>query len=140
MSFAELLESIGSRKLDRLQAAISVIHKLRLSAELERELKVARSTVEGLQRLENLRDAILLLDATALAEIRRYTQPPPLVHDVVVAVLLLLGHDEGQTRVGQHFFVQRTTHSRLAASQESVALAEHLIHLVMGHLYSTLLR
>lgn len=104
MSFSELLESIRSRKLNRLQEAISVIHKLRLSTELEKELKVACSTVEGLQRLENLRDAILLLDATALAEVRRYAQPPPLVHDIMIAVLLLLGHDEGQTRVSNSLY------------------------------------
>lgn len=103
--FTELLESIRSRKLDRLQGVISIIHKLRLSTKLEEELKVAHSTVEGLQRLENLqRDAILLLDATALAEVRRYTQPPPLVHDIMIAVLLLLGHDEGQTRVSSSLF------------------------------------
>ena len=39
------------------------------------------------------------MDANTMLEIRRYASPPPLVHEVMVAALLLLGDHEELTRV-----------------------------------------
>ena len=39
------------------------------------------------------------MDAKTMMEIRRYASPPPLVHEVMVAALLLLGDHEELTAV-----------------------------------------
>lgn len=46
-----------------------------------------------------LRYRILQMETRTMTEIRNYRTPPDVVHEVMVAALLLLGHHEEKTRV-----------------------------------------
>ena len=50
------------------------------------------------------------MDAKTMLEIRRYASPPPLVHEVMVAALLLLGDNEELTRVSITGYEGRNLH------------------------------
>ena len=63
------------------------------------QVSQSRALLQSLQRIEKLRITILKMDAKTMLEIRRYASPPPLVHEVMVAALLLLGDHEELTRV-----------------------------------------
>ena len=52
-----------------------------------------------LRRLERIRAEILELKQSTVAEIRSYQKPPPIVHTVMTATFLLLGHPEKETKV-----------------------------------------
>lgn len=52
-----------------------------------------------LRRLERIRAEILELKQSTVAEIRSYQKPPPIVHTVMTATFLLLGHKESETKV-----------------------------------------
>ena len=63
------------------------------------DVTTAKELLRSLNRIEMLRHAILNMDAATIAEIRRYASPPKLVHEVMIVSLLILGDDEGKTRV-----------------------------------------
>jgi hypothetical protein len=53
----------------------------------------------SLERVAKLHAMILKMNQATMAEIRSYPQPPDEVHQVMVAVLLLLGEHELITKV-----------------------------------------
>jgi hypothetical protein len=53
--------------------------------------------LERLRNITKLMHAVLSLDQKTIAEIRGYQNPPPAVHRVMMATLLLLGHWEEET-------------------------------------------
>ena len=46
-----------------------------------------------------LKHAVLKMNAATMSEVRKYPQPPPAVHDVMIATTLLLGDTEELSRV-----------------------------------------
>ena len=52
-----------------------------------------------LRRLERIRAEILELKQSTVAEIRSYQKPPQIVHTVMTATFLILGHKESETKV-----------------------------------------
>ena len=52
-----------------------------------------------LKKLQKLLHAVLDLDQSTIAEIRGYSSPPIIVHTVMRATLLLLGHWKEETAV-----------------------------------------
>ena len=46
-----------------------------------------------------LKHAVLKMNAATMSEVRKYPQPPPAVHDVMIATTLLLGDPEALSRV-----------------------------------------
>ena len=87
------------RSIVDLRKAIKAVEKKRYTSRLKPEMAEAKERLRSLERIERLRLAILDMDSATMAEIRNYRDPPPLVHEVMVASLLLLGENEGRTRV-----------------------------------------
>ena len=54
-----------------------------------------------LRRLEQRKKAILGLSQCVIAELKSYSSPPPQVHQVMRATLLLLGNPEQETKSWQ---------------------------------------
>ncbi|CAH1258088.1 Hypp1961 [Branchiostoma lanceolatum] len=52
---------------------------------------------EKIKRLEKLRHAVLQMNQATVSEIRNYSHPPQLVHQIMVATYLLLGVKESET-------------------------------------------
>ena len=46
-----------------------------------------------------LKHTVLKMNAATMSEVRKYPQPPPAVHDVMIATTLLLGDPEELSRV-----------------------------------------
>ena len=65
----------------------------------QNEVREARYAVERLDRLHRLHTSILDMDKKTMTEVRRYHKPPPRVHRVMQAALLVLGEDEESTAV-----------------------------------------
>ena len=72
------------------------------------QVVAANNMAVGLQKLHKLRRMILDMDRWTIAEIRSYSRPPPVVHTVLQAALLLLGEDERTTSVSSTH--SNTTH------------------------------
>ena len=53
-----------------------------------------------LRKIQRIRAEILELKQSTVAEIRSYQNPPPVVHTVMTATFLVLGHKEKETKVG----------------------------------------
>ena len=62
-------------------------------------LIILSSFPHRLQKLRKLLHAILALDQSTISEIRSYSTPPPAVHTVMMATLLLLGKWKHETCV-----------------------------------------
>lgn len=67
--------------------------------QLSHELIEANKVLLQLRRLERIRAEILELKQSTVAEIRSYQSPPVVVHTVMTATFLLLGHKEKETKV-----------------------------------------
>lgn len=77
---------------------LSIVHCWPLLSS-QYDLREARYYVERLIRLERLHTSILDMDRKTMTEVRRYSKPPPRVHRVIQAALLMLGQDEEATAV-----------------------------------------
>lgn len=87
------------RELEELEKAINAIKKHGLEVPLAKELGEASKLLTRLKRLERIRHEILELKQATVAEIRSYQNPPAVVHKVMTATFLLLGHQEKETKV-----------------------------------------
>lgn len=87
------------RELEELEKAINAIKKHGLEVPLAKELGEASKLLTRLKRLERIRHEILELKQATVAEIRSYQKPPAVVHKVMTATFLLLGHQEKETKV-----------------------------------------
>ena len=129
-----LLEAIEARNTKELSKLLKYIEQKRYVSHMPEDVNLARELLRSLDRIEKLRRAILNLDAALIAEIRRYSKPPKLVHEVMVASLLLLGDHEGKTRVSilrttfPSFSVAAALFGRIGPSVRSYAI--QLVHMV----------
>ena len=78
------------------------IDNKRYVSHLKEEFEVAKELLKSLERIAELDRTILNMDTAIMAEIRRYASPPQVVHEVMIASLLLLGDHEGKTRVSSN--------------------------------------
>ncbi|KAL8571462.1 hypothetical protein ACOMHN_051168 [Nucella lapillus] len=93
-----LHKAMTKREIAELERAMAVVRKHGFDADLAQEMMAAGKLLGRLRRLERIRHEILELKQSTVAEIRSYTKPPPIVHTVMTAVFLLLGHAEKETK------------------------------------------
>ena len=96
----KLKDAMSRRHLGDVEAAVSNIKKRKLEKDYAVELLDADKLMNKLRRLERLRKEILELNQSTISEIRSYQNPPPAVHQVMIAVYLLLGYKEKELKVG----------------------------------------
>ena len=94
-----LHKAMSKREIEEIERAMAFVRKHGFEVELAREMASAGKVLGRLRRLERIRHEILELKQSTVAEIRSYTNPPPIVHTVMTAVFLLLGHAEKETKV-----------------------------------------
>ena len=87
-------EACQGRNLERLEKAIKDVKKAGLEQYYTVELNEAARLANRLRRLERIRQEILELKQSTISEIRSYQNPPPAVHQVMIATYLLLGYQE----------------------------------------------
>ncbi|XP_011437088.3 trichohyalin isoform X2 [Magallana gigas] len=95
----DLKRAMTKRELEELEKAINAIKKHGLEVPLAKELGEASKLLTRLKRLERIRHEILELKQATVAEIRSYQNPPAVVHKVMTATFLLLGHQEKETKI-----------------------------------------
>ena len=100
-----LQEAMSRRHLADLESAADFIRKKKLDAEYAAALVEADLLIKRLRKLEHLRREILELNQSTISEIRSYRDPPPSVHQVMIAVYLLLGHNEDYLKVRNCLFI-----------------------------------
>ncbi|XP_032220339.2 trichohyalin [Nematostella vectensis] len=89
-----LKDAINRRNLQDIEKSMSFIRKSGWEADWGPELKEGEKMANRLRRLERIRAEILELKQSVISEIRSYSNPPPAVHKVMIAVYLLLGYKE----------------------------------------------
>jgi hypothetical protein len=89
-----LKEACQGRNLERLEKAIKDVKKAGLDKYYSVELNEAERLANRLRRLERIRQEILELKQSTISEIRSYQNPPPAVHQVMIATYLLLEYKE----------------------------------------------
>lgn len=94
-------KAINDRQLKPLERAINYVKHNGFELQLHKELIEANKVLLHLRRLERIRAEILELKQSTVAEIRSYQNPPPVVHVVMTATFLLLGHKEKETKVNK---------------------------------------
>ena len=99
VSHSGLHKAMSKREIEELEKAMAFVRKYGFESELAQEMHSAGKLLTRLRRLERIRHEILELKQSTVAEIRSYTSPPPIVHTVMTAVFLLLGHAEKETKV-----------------------------------------
>ncbi|WAR14362.1 hypothetical protein MAR_004467 [Mya arenaria] len=94
----DLLIAIRDKDSKKLKSAVKKVKAAKLEERLQYEVNLAKSLIERLKKLQKLLHAILALDQSTIMEIRGYSSPPPIVHTVMMATLLLLGHWHEDTK------------------------------------------
>ena len=98
-SLIGLNKAMSKREISDLERAMTFVRKNGFETALSREMLAAQHLLNRLRRLERIRHEILELKQATVAEIRSYQSPPPIVHTVMTATFLLLGHKERETKV-----------------------------------------
>ncbi|GFR91409.1 trichohyalin-like [Elysia marginata] len=93
-----LSKAMSKREISDLERAMTFVRKNGFEADLSKEMLAAQRLLNRLRRLERIRHEILELKQATVAEIRSYQSPPPIVHTVMRATFLLLGHKERETK------------------------------------------
>jgi hypothetical protein len=96
---SDLRKAMSRREIEELEKAINIIKKNGLEIQLARELRDAYEILTRLRKIQRIRSEILELKQSTVAEIRSYQKPPPVVHTVMTATFLILGHQEKETKV-----------------------------------------
>ncbi|XP_072016669.1 uncharacterized protein [Amphiura filiformis] len=89
-----LVAAMEKRKLEDLEKAIDFVKKNGFEAAMPEEMVKANKMLLSLKRLKRLKDEILNLKQSTVAEIRSYSKPPKAVHRVMIGTYLLLGNKE----------------------------------------------
>ena len=100
---------MSRREIEELEKAINIIKKNGLEVQLARELRDANEILARLRKIQRIRSEILELKQSTVAEIRSYQKPPPVVHTVMTATFLILGHQEKETKVSSYLILQACT-------------------------------
>ncbi|OWF56342.1 Reticulocyte binding protein 2-like b [Mizuhopecten yessoensis] len=93
-----LKRAMTKREIEELERAIQTVKKHGFEVQLAKELAEANELLVRLRRLERIRHEILELKQSTVAEIRSYQTPPLLVHTIMTATFLILGHKEKETK------------------------------------------
>lgn len=94
-----LKEACKGRNLERVEKAIKDVKKAGLEQYYSVELSEGERLASRLRRLERIRQEILELKQSTISEIRSYQNPPPAVHQVMIATYLLLGYKEKPLKI-----------------------------------------
>ncbi|KAJ8034092.1 hypothetical protein HOLleu_24518 [Holothuria leucospilota] len=94
----DLVKAMEIRTLESLEKAIDVVKKNGFEPYMPQEMAAANKMLLSLKRLKRLRDEILNLKQSTVAEIRSYSKPPPQVHKVMTATYMLLGNKESELK------------------------------------------
>ncbi|PIK57548.1 putative trichohyalin isoform X2 [Apostichopus japonicus] len=94
----DLVKSMEIRTLESLEKAIDVVKKNGFEAYMPQEMAAANKMLLSLKRLKRLKDEILNLKQSTVAEIRSYSKPPAQVHKVMIATYILLGNKESELK------------------------------------------
>ena len=94
-----LVEAIKAQNTTKLRRLKKYIEQKRYVSHMQYEFNNAKEVLRGMKRIENLKGMLLNLDAARISEIGGNPNPHKVVHEVMMASLLLLGDDEGTTRV-----------------------------------------
>ena len=97
----DLLKAMEHRNLEELEKAIDFVKKNSLEGHKPQEMVRANKMLLSLKRLKRLKDEILNLKQSTVAEIRSYNKPPRAVHMVMIGTYLLLGNKETTLKVSR---------------------------------------
>ena len=100
---AGLRRGIERRNLKELDDAINHVKHSGFEFTLAKEMIESNKVLLQLRRLERIRAEILELKQSTVAEICSYQKPPPIVHTVMTATFLILGHPEEETKVNEYY-------------------------------------
>lgn len=101
---AELYAAMNARDLDQLLEVCNRIESeenKRFKNPLTADMMLARKLICILNRNVSLPDKLEFDDRT-MRELAVFSSPPKVVHDIVVAALLLVGEYEGHSRVSHN--------------------------------------
>ena len=98
---AELQSAMDRRDLQALQDAILCVENMSFCLLLAEEVEAAKRLLKSLERIQGLKEAVLKLDQKTMLELRNYSKPPKMVHQVIKATLRLLGFDQTMTAVSK---------------------------------------
>lgn len=98
---SKLKDATAVRKIAELELALDAVRKGGWQKDLESSVNNATALLEKLRRLELRKRAVLELSQRVIAELKSYSQPPALVHQVMIATFLLLGSPEKETKSWQ---------------------------------------
>ena len=101
MFFPELAAAMDIRHYGELARIVQKIESCNFAHDFKQLYDDARAMMQSLERLQDLQKAIIQMDQKKMLEIKNYTNPPRLVHEVMIATLLLLGEPESNTRVSR---------------------------------------
>ncbi|XP_069114562.1 uncharacterized protein [Argopecten irradians] len=93
----EIIDATNEKDMNVIREALKNVREKQLETRLEREVMNAKGMLERIRNINKLLHAVLTLDQKTIGEIRCYNSPPPAVHRVMMATLLLLGHWEEET-------------------------------------------
>ena len=96
-------DAMARRNLEDIQSSVDEIKKKGYEKDHSVRLLEADKLAQKLKRLEKLKKEILALDQRTISEIRSYKKPLPAVHDVMIAVYVVLGYKEKELKVGCDF-------------------------------------
>ena len=86
-----LLKALEMNQIEPIQDAMKAIYSHNFEDEVQIELIEAKYRIRKLRRLMSLRHEIMELNQSALAEVKSYNDPSPVVKDVFYATFRLLG-------------------------------------------------
>ncbi|XP_076472308.1 uncharacterized protein LOC143301800 [Babylonia areolata] len=93
----DLVTAQTDRNLKELTRLISLCKERGYNKRMPAEMRYAKHIQERLQMVEKLLHGVRSLNQQTVTEIRHYAHPPAIVHSVMMATLLLLGHFEEET-------------------------------------------
>lgn len=94
-----LVSATISKKIPRMEAALKSTYGKACVSRLENEIITLKAMLERTKKIARLLKDVMELKQNVISEIKSYKKPPPVVHRVMIASLLLLGYNEDQTRV-----------------------------------------
>lgn len=69
---------------------------------LTKEIEDAKYLLQSIERIQALKEAVLKMDRKIMVELRKYSKPPKIVHEVMKATLILLGHERTLVTVNKN--------------------------------------
>ncbi|XP_064609540.1 uncharacterized protein LOC135473611 [Liolophura sinensis] len=93
-----LKNAIEAKDMVALKRTVWHIEDRGFQEFLGEDLTKGKEKLKILERLSKLKSSILSMDAGTMTELRRYNNPPEMVHQVMIATFLLLGEHEGITK------------------------------------------